>query len=143
MILSHCSMSSIVCCPFRCWKLVTASKFVAKYTQPTVQKAESLMVWAAMKSSGAICLRRCPPKVDAAAYQGILESAKSFIRPRYVPHSAASLVPRCNPSFTVGHAGHSSKTGLHHTGPQVRGHGCEISVCGSTMGVFGRQCRQT
>lgn len=38
------------------------------------------MVWAAMKSTGEICLRRCPPRVDAAAYRGILNSAKGFIR---------------------------------------------------------------
>ena len=66
----------------RCWKLKTASKFLAKYTVPTVQKAEGLMVWAAMKSDGAICLRRCPPRLNAAAYQAILMSARGFIRPR-------------------------------------------------------------
>jgi hypothetical protein len=42
------------------------------------------MVWAAMKKNGAVCLRRCPPRMNAAAYQDILESAKAFIRPRYV-----------------------------------------------------------
>ena len=40
------------------------------------------MVWCAIKADGSICLRRCPPRVNAAAYRGILESAKAFIRPR-------------------------------------------------------------
>ena len=66
----------------RCWKLVGLSKFEAQYTVPTVQRVESVMVWAAMKSNGAISLRRCPPKVKAADYQTILQSAVSFIRPR-------------------------------------------------------------
>jgi transposase len=54
------------------------------------------MVWAAMKSSGAICLRRCPPKMNAASYQGVLASAKSFIKPRCVfniPPAVFNLFP--------------------------------------------------
>ena len=70
----------------RCWVQAGASKYTARYTIRTVQKAEGLMVWAAMKSNGTIWLRRCPPKVDSAAYQSILGSALSFIRPRYVFH---------------------------------------------------------
>ena len=44
------------------------------------------MVWAAMKSDGAICLRRWPQKMNSAAYQSVLQSAIGFIRPRCVPH---------------------------------------------------------
>ena len=41
------------------------------------------MIWAAMKSNGAICLRRCPPRVNAVEYRNILQGAKSFIKPGY------------------------------------------------------------
>ena len=68
----------------RCWVAPNDSRFLPKYLTSSVQKPEGVMVWAAMKSSGAICLRRCPPKMNAAAYQGILASAKSFIKPRFV-----------------------------------------------------------
>ena len=60
---------------------------MARYTVPTVQKPEGLMVWAAMKANGAICLRRCPPQVNSLAYQSILQSAMRFIKPRYGPLS--------------------------------------------------------
>ena len=80
----------VLCC--RCWKLVRDKKYVAKYTVPSVQKPEGLMVWAAMKANGAICLRRCPPKVDAIAYRSILSSAKAFIKPR-----CASIDPGTKP----------------------------------------------
>ena len=66
----------------KCWRMASESKFLPKYIMPTVQKAEGLMVWAAMKSSGAISLRRCPPKLNAAGYQDILASAKPFIATR-------------------------------------------------------------
>ena len=66
----------------KCWRMVSESKFLPKYIIPTVQKAEGLMVWAAMKSSGAISIRRCPPKLNAAGYQDILASAKPFIGTR-------------------------------------------------------------
>lgn len=69
----------------RCWKLKRAGRYEAQYTTPTVQRAEGVMVWAAMKANGEICLRRCPPRVNAQAYRSILESAKGFIRPRCEP----------------------------------------------------------
>ncbi len=77
---------------------------------PSVQKAESVMVWAAMKKNGAVCLRRCPPRMNAAAYQDILESAKAFIRPRYV--RIVGLVSYCDVCFTVRLAGAFNKMAL-------------------------------
>ena len=76
----------------RCWKMITSDKYEGRYTMPTVKKAEGLMVWAAMKSDGSICLRRCPKKVNAQAYQTILLSAKQFIRPRFVHKGAGKVV---------------------------------------------------
>lgn len=62
----------------------TESKYIGKYTVATTQKAEGVMVWCAMKSNGQLFLRRCPPKVKAAEYQGILQDALTFIKPRFV-----------------------------------------------------------
>ena len=87
---------------------------MAKYTIPTVQKAESVMVWAAMKSNGAICLRRCPTRVNAAAYQAILQSAKPFIR----PWCESECLVEANTlalHFAVAADGHFSKTGRRRT----------------------------
>ena len=70
----------------RCWVAPDDSRFKAKYTTPSGQKPEGVMVWAAMKSDGAICLRRCPQKMNSAAYHSVLQSAIGFIRPRCVPH---------------------------------------------------------
>lgn len=64
----------------RCWRRKSESKYIAKYTVPTVQKAEGLMVWAAMNSKGRIVVRRCPPQVNAKAYQDILATALPFIK---------------------------------------------------------------
>ena len=89
-LVSLCSLTHVASCVLRCWKLATASKLVGKYTMPTVQKAESVMVWAAMKRSGEICLRRCPVKVNAVAYQGILDSARAFIQPRCATRGSCS-----------------------------------------------------
>lgn len=83
-------------CNHRCWKLVREGRYVAKYTIPSVQKAEGVMVWCAIKADGSICLRRCPPRVNAVAYRDILESAKAFIRPRCgipLTWDEASFVP--------------------------------------------------
>lgn len=66
----------------RCWKQVSDRKFLAKYVQPTVQKPEGVMVWAAMNGKGDILLRRCPAKLNSAGYQTILTGAMTFIRPR-------------------------------------------------------------
>ena len=66
----------------RCWRPRGESKFTPKYLVRTVQKPEGLMVWAAMKSDGSICVRHCTNKVNAAEYQQILGSALSFIHPR-------------------------------------------------------------
>ena len=51
-----------------------------KYQIPSVAHAEAVMVWAAMDSLGNVCIRRCPPRVDAKAYQTILAGALPFIR---------------------------------------------------------------
>ena len=107
----------------RCWKLKTASKFLAKYTVPTVQKAEGLMVWAAMKSDGAICLRRCPPRVNAAAYQAILMSDQGVPMP--VPCGAVPT-PLLVAILTGVAAGRFSRMGRPVTGrtPRLTGCGC-------------------
>lgn len=68
----------------RQWRLHGESRFLPKYVLNSTQKPEGLMVWAAMKSDGQICIRRCPPKVNASRYQDILQSAIGFIRPPYV-----------------------------------------------------------
>ena len=49
----------------RCWWRRSGNKYAAKYVRTTVAHPQSLMVWAAMDSSGGICLRRCPPRVNA------------------------------------------------------------------------------
>jgi hypothetical protein len=67
----------------RCWRPKTASKFVGRYVQNVVQKAESIMVWAAINGKGKVIVRRCPRKVKAVDYQGILSTALRFISPRY------------------------------------------------------------
>ena len=46
----------------RCWVVPNDSRFKAKYLTFSVQKPEGVRVWAAMKSDGFICLRRCPQK---------------------------------------------------------------------------------
>ena len=55
----------------RYWKASSVSKFSPRYVLPQVQKAEGLMVWAAMNGNGQICLGRCPPKVKAVDYQAL------------------------------------------------------------------------
>lgn len=67
----------------RFWRQKNESKYVAKYVVPQVQKAEGVMVWAAMNGAGKIELKRYPAKVKSGDYQAILASAKAFIRPRY------------------------------------------------------------
>ena len=77
----------------RCWYKRTENRFSPKYTMSTVAHAESVMVWAAMDATGAISLRRCPPRVNASAYQTLLETALPFIKRRYatrqpfIPHT--------------------------------------------------------
>ena len=66
----------------RCWVQKGANKYSAKYVTPVQQKHIGLMVWAAMDGKGNICLRRCPPKVNAVAYQDILATALTFIKKR-------------------------------------------------------------
>ena len=71
----------------RCWYRKSEQQYQPKYTVPTVAHSESVMVWAAMDGSGAISLRRCPPRVNAAEYQTLLGSALPFIKRRCVrPH---------------------------------------------------------
>lgn len=65
------------------WVPKTATKFDARFVGLAVQKPQSLMVWAAINGRGQLVLRRCPPKVKAGDYQSILDSALSFIKPRY------------------------------------------------------------
>lgn len=72
----------------RYWKQVSDKKFLAKYVVPQVQKAEGVMVWAGMNGKGEIIVKRCPPKVKSADYVTILESVKSFIRPRFDIYSS-------------------------------------------------------
>ena len=64
------------------WKQINQSKFAAKYVIPQVQKAEGVMIWAAMNGKGNIVVKRCPPKVKSQDYQDILGQAATFIRPR-------------------------------------------------------------
>ena len=68
----------------KCWRMAGENKFLPKYIMHSVQKSEGLMVWAAMKGSGAISLRRCPHRLNAAGYQAILASARPFISTRFV-----------------------------------------------------------
>ena len=69
----------------RCWMPRTAGRYTARYSIPSVAKAEGLMyVWSAINGRGEIILRRCPPKVNSVEYQTLLGSALPFIRPRCV-----------------------------------------------------------
>lgn len=78
-------------------------RYSAGYTSPTVQRSVGVMVWAAMNSRGCICLRRCPDKIDAPAYQAILGTALPFIKPSRIrrvfqqdgapPHTASIAIP--------------------------------------------------
>lgn len=68
----------------RCWKPKNASKFEAKYSLPSVAKSQGVMIWAAINGKGKVIIRRCPPKVNSAAYQDILATAMKFIRSRFV-----------------------------------------------------------
>ena len=52
----------------QCWRR-RGNRFKAKYTVPTAAKSEGVMVWAAMDATGKVIVRRCPKKVNAAAYQ--------------------------------------------------------------------------
>ena len=81
----------------RCWKKINESKYTARYCMPAVQKPLGVMVWAAMKRSGAICLRRCPPKVNSVEYQNILERSLRFVKPRLLPffHKQHLYLPCC------------------------------------------------
>ena len=65
----------------RVWRR-TGMRFNARYTVPTVAKAEGIMVWAAINSRGEVVIRRCPTTVDSMGYQSVLKSAKYFIAPR-------------------------------------------------------------
>lgn len=98
----------------RCWVAPNDSRFSPKYLTSSVQKPEGVMVWAAMKSDGAICLRRCPPKMNSAGYQSILGSAMTFIKPRCViTPNKRIFIPF---SFTEVAAGAFSKTAPRLTG---------------------------
>ena len=46
----------------RVWRLKGENRFLPKYLVSSEQKPQGLMVWAAMKTDGSICIRRCPPK---------------------------------------------------------------------------------
>ena len=71
----------------RCWVAPNDSKFLPKYLTSSVQKPEGVMVWAAMKSDGAIELRRCPPKMNSTGYQSVLDASLKFIKPRCVENN--------------------------------------------------------
>ena len=106
----------------RCWWRRSGNKYAAKYVRTTVAHPQSLMVWAAMDSSGGICLRRCPPRVNAVKYQELLGTALSFIRRRCVPDAWAILLGTCVyiamsfPSHATGvNQSGSCRTEPHHT----------------------------
>ena len=87
VIFFHMKKNIVRVCPsarVRCWVAPNDSRFKAKYLTSSVQRPEGVMVWAAMKSDGAICLRKCPPKMNSASYQSVLGSAIGFIKPRCV-----------------------------------------------------------
>lgn len=67
----------------RVWRR-KGKRFDAKYTVPTVSKADGVMVWAAINGAGEVIIRRCPTTVDSKGYQGVLQSAMHFINPRYL-----------------------------------------------------------
>ena len=77
----------------RCWKPVSANRFDAKFTIPSVGRVDGVMVWAAINGAGKICLIRCPPTINSMGYQQILQDAMPFIKPRCVPE--CRLVPLC------------------------------------------------
>ena len=66
----------------QCWRQRSANKFTPQYVTQSVAKPQDVMVWACIIGHGEIQLRRCPQKVKAADYVSILQSAKSFIKPR-------------------------------------------------------------
>lgn len=74
----------------RCWRKISHSKYDARYVMPTTQKPAGLMVWAAMKSNGRVIVKRCPHRMNAPAYQSVLQKAIRFIKPR------SSITLRCN-----------------------------------------------
>ena len=104
----------------RCWKQISDKKFIAKYVIPQVQKAEGVIVWAAMNGHGQIVLKRCPPKVNSLAYQAILGQVTGFIRPRHAIGCFQRLPP---PSPTEHRATSSSKMVLRSTAAEARGRG--------------------
>ena len=67
----------------RCWVPNGESKFKARYSIPSVQKPESILIWAAMRGDGRLCVRRCPCTLTAESYQAILQSALQFLRRRH------------------------------------------------------------
>lgn len=77
----------------RCWRPKSAKAFQAQYTcqllayfhryvHKTVMKAQALMVWCAIDGTGRLFLLRCPAKINAAGYQGLLGQALTFIKRR-------------------------------------------------------------
>lgn len=70
----------------RVWRR-KGKRFDARYTVPTVAKAEGVMVWCAINGLGQVVVRRCPTTMDSKGYQEVLQSALHFIRPRFVTTS--------------------------------------------------------
>ena len=57
-------------------------RYKAKYTVPTTQRSQGVMIWAAMRGDGKILVKLCPPKVKAKEYQAILKDSLDFIQTR-------------------------------------------------------------
>lgn len=66
----------------KAWVPTNRNVFAARYLIPSVARSAGVMVWGAINGSGALILRRCPPKMDSTGYQSVLQSAKAFINPR-------------------------------------------------------------
>ena len=102
-----------------CSDVFSGKRFDAKYSIPTTGMSLGVMVWCAINGKGELCLKRCPPRVDAVAYQGILQSAMGFIRPKattrcsYFQQDGASV-----------HTATSTMKWLHQNGVKLLNGGC-------------------
>lgn len=68
--------------PVRVWRR-KGERYLAGFTAGTVRRdAPSIMVWAAIQSTGHICLRLCPRRMGSLEYQSVLATAMAFIRRR-------------------------------------------------------------
>ena len=63
-----------------CWR-PKGKRFAWKYVEPKTQSNPGVMVWCAINSKGKVCLKKCPPRVNAWAYWSILKKAIRFLKP--------------------------------------------------------------